>query len=161
MLNWIKKFFSRLILHEGSPNKLALSFCVGNYIAFSPFIGFHGIMAFVFSWLFRLNLAVTFATAYFVNNIWTAIPVYTADYIFGHWLVHSLFRLNVDSFTPRWMDAISLFLEQKLGLPRPCFWSFLIGGNILGIIISIALYPGMQRLFKNLIQQKNENFSTK
>jgi len=161
MVHWIKNFFSKLISHEQSPNKLAFSFCVGNYIAFSPFIGFHGIMACVFSWLFRLNLAVTFATAYFVNNIWTAIPVYTADYAFGYWLVHNIFHLNTEAFTPSWMNALSLYLEQKLGLPRPCFWSFLIGGNILGIIVSVGLYPGMQRLFNKLIQQKHENISKK
>ena len=161
MLNWIKKFFLKLILHERSPDKLAISFCVGNYIAFSPFICFHCIMVFAFSWMFRLNLAVTFATTYFINNIWTAIPVYTADYIFGHWLVYKLFHLNLEPFTPRWMQAITLFLEQKLGLPQPCFWSFLIGGNILGIIISIAVYPGIQRLFKKLVHQNNENLSAK
>lgn len=161
MLGWIKNFFLKLILHEQSPRRLAISFCMGNYIAFSPFIGFHGIMAFAFSWLFNLNVAVTFATTYFVNNIWTAIPVYTADYIFGYWIVHTIFCWNLEGYTFEWMNALSLYVEQMLGLSSPCFWSFLIGGNILGIITSIALYPAMQYLFSRLLQQKNENFSTK
>jgi uncharacterized protein (DUF2062 family) len=159
MLGWIKNFFLKLILHEQSSRRLAISFCVGNYIAFSPFIGFHGFMAFMLSLLFDLNVAVTFATTYFVNNIWTAIPVYTADYIFGYWLVHTMFGWNFEAYTFEWMHAISFYVEQKLGMPR--LWSFLIGGNILGIIVSIALYPVMQHLFSQLLLQKNENSSTK
>jgi uncharacterized protein len=160
-MQWIKNFFSKIILHEKSADKLALSFCVGNYIAFSPFIGLHTIMAFLFSWLFNLNLAVTCATTYFINNPWTAIPVYMIDYMFGHWLVHDILHLNFTAITPTWIHSLTSLLEQKLGINSPCFWSFLIGGNILGIIISIVLYPNMQKLFKKLLQQKNENISTK
>jgi len=94
---------------------------MGNYIAFSPFIGFHGLMAFVLSWLMGLNVAVTFATAYFVNNFWTAIPVYTADYIFGYWLIHDIFQYDVTGITPLWMTSLSELCAQKLGINNLCF----------------------------------------
>src|SRR5581483_10373754 len=65
---------------EHCSTKLALSFCVGVYIAFSPFIGLHTVMTFIFVWLFGLNLAATFTASWLINNPWTMIPIYSTDY---------------------------------------------------------------------------------
>ena len=146
VLSYLKKF----VYQERSPQKLAISFCIGNYIAFSPFIGLHTVMVFIAAWLFSLNFPVTFAEAYGINNLWTAVPIYTADYIFGYWLVHKVIHLNGLLYNPHWFNLMCQFFEQKLGLVKPCIWSFLIGGNLLGILTSIILYPFMVKLFSKL-----------
>lgn len=145
----------RLAFQERSAKKLAISFCMGNYIAFSPFIFLHTVMVFIFVWLFRLNFAVTFAVAYGVNNIWTAVPIYTTDYVFGYWLVHRVFGADLSSFDFSWMSYINNFFEHTLGLSRPCFWSFMIGGNLLGILTSIVLYPFLVSLFTRLVNMQD------
>jgi uncharacterized protein (DUF2062 family) len=147
MMVWVKNFFKKLIYQERSAEKLALSFCIGNYIAFSPFPGFHTLMVFLFSWMFSLNLGVTFASSCFINNPWTMIPVYGSDYIFGYWLLHKVFNLNFEVFEPWWMYYINMFCEKTLGIAKPCIISFIVGGNILGIGLSILLYPLMKRVF--------------
>lgn len=141
MLKRIKNFFTSLFNKDQSPRQIAAAFCVGNYIAFSPFFGLHGIMVIVFSSLLSLNFGIMFAAAYGINNPWTAIPIYTADYFFGHWLVHSVLHLPAESLTPGWLDSISSTFANYTGLAKPCMVSFLIGGNLLGIITSIILYP--------------------
>jgi hypothetical protein len=155
-MEWIVGFFKSLICYDSSPDKLALSFCVGNFIAFSPFLGLHTAMVFVFSWLFKLNLGVVLATSMMINNIWTLVPIYIADYIVGYWLMHRVIGLNVLLTNPSWMNAgwmssINSFFEQKLNVARPCLWSFLIGGNLLGFFTSILLYPLMVRIFSRLM----------
>ncbi len=147
ILNTWLAYFKKLAYEEKSPHKLALSFCMGAFIAFSPFPGLHTIMIFAFSVLFGLNLSVTFAAAYGINNPITLIPVYAADYGLGYWLLHKLLALDVAAINPWWMQTCSMYFEQKLGLPLPCIWSFLIGGNILGIVIALVLYPITKQLF--------------
>lgn len=148
----IKQFLQKLVSLEKSPRKLALSFCMGNYIAFSPFLFFHTAMIFIFSWLFRLNTAVTFATAYFINNPLSMTAVYTADYMVGHWLFYSILGVNPRLYNPHWIQYLNEICEKKIGIMLPCFWSFMIGGNVLAIVTSIILYPFMKIIFTRMMR---------
>ncbi len=150
MIRKIKEFLKKLISFEKCPQKLALSFCMGSYIAFSPFLFFHTAMIFAFSWLFRLNTAVTFATAYFVNNPISMTAVYTADYAFGSWLFYDMLGINLRLYDPCWVQYLNHIFEKKIGIALPCFWSFMIGGNILAITISVILYPIMKTVFSRM-----------
>ena len=157
MFNKLKHKLQTYIASEHSPTQLALAFCIGNYIAFSPFIGFHGLMALVISWLSGLNFPIMFAAAYGINNLLTAVPIYASDYILGYWITHTLFHLNLDFLTPWWLEQFQHFCHTKIGMPFPCIWSFLIGGNVLGILTSIGLYPIMKHCFKKLKNAHENN----
>ncbi len=135
MLKKIMNFFKKLVLEERSPRRLAFSFCLGNFIAFSPFLGLHTAMLFACSWAFRLNLAVMLGASMAINNVWTLGPIYMADYVFGYWLVHKATFLGSFVANPHWMTFVNTFFEDNLGLAQPCIWSFLIGGNLIVIII--------------------------
>jgi uncharacterized protein (DUF2062 family) len=126
---------------------------VGTYIAFSPFIGAHTIMVFAFSWLFKLNIPVTFAASAGINNPLTAIPVYLSDYFFGYWFLYKKLQLT-QLHNPAWMNIFEGFCINKLGINAPCIWSFLIGGNLLGIIIAMIAYPASKYLFSSMITRK-------
>jgi len=69
------------------------------------------------------------------------IPFYSGGYAFGYWLVHNLLGLN-----PTWVIS----LAKLFGSGTICLWSFLIGGNILGIAAALICYPIMRIIFKNL-----------
>lgn len=151
MAKIIKNFIKKMIYHERSPEKLALSFSMGTYIAFSPFMGFHTVMVFLFTWIFGLNLGVTLASSCFINNPWTMIPVYSAGYGFGYWMMHNLFNINTIFLEPAWMMSVNNFFEHTIGFAKPCLWSFLVGGNILGIALGLFLYPLMKRIFAHYV----------
>ena len=155
------QFFKMLVLKERSPHKLALSFAIGNYIAFCPFIGLHTAMIFLFAWIFKLNTAVTFATGYVVNNVFTAVPIFLSDYVFGYWLLHGVFHLKTHDINPTWMNIINDFLHTKLGIPNACFWSFMIGGNLLAIIVALVSYPLVKPLFVHLSRQMHKSEQNK
>ena len=118
----LSNFFARLVLQEKSAYKLAASCALGAYIAFSPFVGLHTVMVFAFSWLFALNSAVTWAVSVAINNPWTMMPVYGVDYLVGDWCA------------------------QYFGITLPAGWAFLIGGNLLGLLIGVMLYPIVLRM---------------
>lgn len=141
MKNRILQKLNQFIVQEPSPEKLILSFCVGNFVAFSPYpfpFGHTG-LALLLSLAFGLNTSIVFFAAFLINNPWTAILVYGTDYMFGFWLVHYL--LGLEPANPAWMNFINNFLQQKVNCGNFCLWSFLIGGNLLGIITSVMLYP--------------------
>jgi len=140
---------------ERSPHKLALSFCMGVYIAFSPFVGLHTAMVFVFSWLFALNLAFTWTISVFINNPWTMVPVYGSGHVIGDGIFYLLgidgMRLN-----PSWVNAINAFITKYTGLRGISLWAFLIGGNLLGIAAGVLLYPFMKQFFADQVRKFKE-----
>lgn len=142
MLGWNKflNFLKKILKSGASPKKLAISFCLGVYIAFSPFPGLHAVMMFFFSWLWGLNFPILFfATS--LNNPWTLIPFYSTDYFFGYWLIHDVFGWNPD---------FSISLAKVFGSGKICITSFLIGGNVLGVVSALLCYPLMLLLFTRL-----------
>ena len=149
-------FFTSLVLKESSPEKMALSFAMGVYIAICPFVGFHTAMIFIFAWMFRLNTAVTFTTGYIINNIFTLIPIFLADYSLGYWLLHKVFLLQTNQINPFWVNYINNFLYRKLNIPNACFWSFMVGGNILAISAAVFSYP-IAKYFAKYIKNKRKN----
>lgn len=141
--SWMEKItgvFSNALYAGATPERLALSFCVGIYIAFSPFPGCHTIMMVIFKYFLNLHFPTLFiATS--INNPWTMIPFFSGDYVFGYWLIHSFL-----GFDPGWGFSFA----RLFGSGKICLWSFLIGGNVLGIAASLLCYPFMYRMFGRL-----------
>jgi len=150
---WIVKYFigvfHTLLLKERSPKKLALSVCVGLYISFSPFLLMHTAMVLGFSWFFSLNMAAVFAGAV-VNNPWTMIPCHTAGYLVGEFFLRTVCRVDPMSLNPGWMSFINESIFNVTGIRGISFWSFMIGGNLLAIVVSVMLYPVLKLIFARL-----------
>jgi len=110
----MKKFIYKLISSEKSVTKLSLSFCFGVFIAWTPVIPLipvQTLLIFLFSWLFKLNTTVTFATVYLINNPFTMIPICFADYVFGSWLLNSILKIDLMPYNPKWINSFSDFFE--------------------------------------------------
>lgn len=129
-----------------SPSKLALSFATGLYVAFSPFPGFHTVMILACKWFLGFNFPMMLLSTNF-NNPWTMIPVYSLDYVFGYWLVHNLLG---------WNPGFTVSLGKYLGESSICLWSFLIGGNLLGVFAAIISYPLCKGFFERLLAKKKQ-----
>jgi uncharacterized protein (DUF2062 family) len=149
----IKNFFISLVAREPSPHKLALAFSLGVYVAFSPFPGFHTLTVLFFSLLLRLNFFVMFLVSNLVNNPWTMVPVYAADYLCGDALCYALFGHNFTIHNPSWMEWINGMIAQYVGLQEISLCSFLIGGNILGIVFAAISYPIVRYILSKIIPE--------
>ena len=146
----MKRYFTQLALKERCPSKFSLSVCAGAFIALSPFMGLHTAMIFVFAWLFRLNLPITFAVAY-LNNPWTVGPLLISEYLIGKKIVTWLGW----SFTnPEWVTSFNKILSTYLGFPQICFWTFIIGASVLTIVMSLILYPIVKYIFTSLMPRQ-------
>ena len=141
-----KKVFYKAMKSNSSPKKLALSFSIGLFIAFSPFPGGHTLIMLAASWLLKLNFPVVFLATSF-NNPWTMIPFYAVDYSFGYWFVHSLM-----GWSPSWIIS----LKRLFGSGSVCLMSFLTGGLVLGAIAAVISYPLMIRFFEKSMRLRQK-----
>lgn len=140
MIAWLKERSQQLIRLEKDSTKLAFGCSLGIYIAFSPFIGFHTAMTFLFSWLFGLNVAVLFTVSMLINNPWTMVPVYGLGYWFGDFLF-SCIGFNHHAYNPQWVLVCNAWLQHYIAWEGFSFWAFMLGGNVLGILFALISYP--------------------
>ena len=123
----------RQVLHlQESPERTALAFAIGVFIAFSPAYGLHTAMVVICTWLFGLNF-VALLTGAFVNNPWTIVPILGATYWTGAWLLG-----HTETPTFNWADlSFSGIYEQV----APYLIPFALGGFVLSVIGSLLTYP--------------------
>lgn len=146
ILSRLRSFFTKLIMSERCPKKLATSFCLGVYIAFSPFIGLHTAMTFLFGWLFALNTAIILTISMLINNPWTMVPVYGLDHVFGVW-VFDVCGFDCMAWNPYWLTSCNAYLQYYTGISGLSLYAFMLGGNLLGVTLGVMLYPLIRRFF--------------
>lgn len=156
IINKIKQFALYLLSKETNAKKLAIATSLGIYIAFSPFVGLHTAMVFLFAWLFNSNAILLFAVQCAINNPWTMVPVYGFDYLAGLWIFRMI-GLNPFLYDPAWNAKLNSWLAAAIGISGISFWAFFIGGNLLGIGFAGILYPVLLRIFSYLKIAKNNN----
>lgn len=154
MRHFIGHHAKRLLLHERSPKKLALAVSVALYVAISPFLGLHTMMLVVAGWAFGLNIPVLILVSYAVNNPWTMVPLMVGGYWVGYKILHGWLGLSVASMNPPLMHFVNDYLYQYVGLKDVSFWAWMLGGNVVGLVVAVVSYPLLHRLFKDLHAQQ-------
>jgi uncharacterized protein (DUF2062 family) len=135
--------FRRLLAIDDPPERTALAFSIGVFIAFSPFLGLHTILATLIAFLFRFN-KVAIYTGTFVNNpFFTLVPIIIASYAVGAFLLGRPLRIPEQGvellkdphlFTGAYYRRI--FFESW-----NVVWPFAVGGLVLSVVCSLLAYP--------------------
>jgi len=140
----------RLLAIDDPPERTALAFSIGIFIAFSPFLGLHTIMATVLAFLFRFN-KIALYTGTFVNNPFlTMVPIILASYALGALLMgrpvtlapeHLELLKHPHLLTAAYWRKLS---AHSLDVLAP----FTLGGLLLSVICSLTAYPLTLRLLR-------------
>lgn len=115
-----------------APHKIALSFAVGLFVAISPFIGAHTLMALALAWALRLNRVVTF-TAVYVTNPWSMIPIYT----FCTWIGMVVLGVDIVPSEINWRNIRLSTIQLEFGDIIP---PFLVGTLVVATAASFLSY---------------------
>ena len=92
--------FRRLLAIDDPPERTALAFSIGIFIAFSPFLGLHTLLATAIAFLFRFN-KIAIYTGTFVNNPFlTLVPIIIASYAVGAFILGEPLRIPDAGLTP-------------------------------------------------------------
>ena len=82
--------FRRLLAIDDPPERTALAFSIGVFIAFSPFLGLHTIMATAVAFLFRFNKIAIYTGTFINNPFLTLVPIIIASYAVGAFILGRL-----------------------------------------------------------------------
>ncbi|HYY42910.1 MAG TPA: DUF2062 domain-containing protein [Pyrinomonadaceae bacterium] len=142
--------FRRLLALDDPPERTALAFAVGVFIAFSPFLGLHTILATLIAFLFRFNKLAIYTGTFLNNPFLTLVPITFASYSLGARLMGRSMQL------PR----AGLELLKEPHLLTGAYWQelfrhswdillpFTVGGLALSVVCSLVAYPVTLQLLR-------------
>lgn len=149
----------RLLSLDDPPERTALAFAIGVFIAFSPFLGLHTIMATLAAFVFRFNKIAIYSGTFINNPILTLVPIIIASYATGAFLLGRPLRIS-----PEGIDLLSephlltAGYYRKLGREAwEVVWPFTLGGMILSVVCSLVAYPVTFWLLQKRAEKKVNN----
>jgi uncharacterized protein (DUF2062 family) len=126
-----------VLFHVGdTPHRTALAFGIGLWIAFSPLLGLHTVMALGIAFAFRLSRGAMLLGAY-INNPWTIAPLYIAGTTLGCFLLEVPPEGLVDI---DWDQHGLGFYRSLVAHLRPFLWPYVIGNTVLGVVAGVVGY---------------------
>jgi uncharacterized protein (DUF2062 family) len=135
--------FRRLLALDDPPERTALAFAIGVFIAFSPFLGLHTIMATLVAFLCRFNKVAIYSGTFINNPFLTLVPIIIASYAIGALVLGRPLRIPAEGIQ---------FLKDPHLLTRDYYhklfreswqivWPFTIGATVLSVVCSLIAYP--------------------
>jgi uncharacterized protein len=154
----LRQSLRRLLAVDDPPERTALAFSVGVFIAFSPFLGLHTIMATALAFAFRFNKIAIYTGTFINNPFLTLVPIIVASYAVG-----ALVMGRPLSLPP---GALELLKEPHLltgSYWRRLFdhlWEvvvpFSVGATVLSVVCSLAAYPVTLKFLRAHARRKGE-----
>ena len=135
--------FRRLLAIDDPPERTALAFAIGVFIAFSPFLGLHTIMATAVAFLFRFNKIAIYTGTFINNPFLTLVPIIIASYAVGAFILGRPLTIPDEGLellkNPRIFsgDYYSHLFVQSWNI----VWPFAVGAMALSVICSLLAYP--------------------
>jgi hypothetical protein len=135
----LRKALRNLLNLDDPPERTALAFAIGAFIAFSPLLGLHTIIATIIAVVWRLNKVAIYTGSY-LNNPWTLAPIIAASWAIGRLLIGA--------------PAIELPGVSLSAVMTAEFWAlmaaqwrqllpFAVGASILSVVSAAVSYPLM------------------
>jgi uncharacterized protein (DUF2062 family) len=153
----IRAAFRRLLAIDDPPERTALAFSIGVFIAFSPFLGLHTIMATAVAFLFRFNKIAIYTGTFINNPFLTLIPIIIASYAIGAFILGRPLRIPDEGLNLLTSPSIfsgdyyrQLFLQSW-----NIVWPFTVGATALSVVCSLLSYPLTLRILRRRFSRKN------
>lgn len=148
--------FRRLLAIDDPPERTALAFSIGVFIAFSPFLGLHTILATFIAFVFRFNKVAIYSGTFLNNPPLTLAPIIVASYAVGAFFLGRPLKIPAEGvellksphlFTGDYYRKVFL---QSLDIVEP----FALGGMILSVVCSLITYPLTLRALRRVRDRK-------
>src|SRR5918992_3715410 len=128
--------FRRLLAIDDPPERTALAFSIGVFIAFSPFLGLHTIMATALAFLFRFNKIAIYTGTFINNPFLTLVPIIVASYAIGAFFLGRPIRIPEEGIAllqdphPLSGDYYRKLFNQSWQI----VWPFTVGATFLSVV---------------------------
>lgn len=138
-----RKSLRRLFAIDDPPERTALAFSIGVFIAFSPFLGLHTIIATLLAVFFRLNKIAIYIGTFVNNPFLTLVPIIIISFAVGALVLGR----------PLTVPAEGMQLLKEPHLLTNDYWRrlsqngleillpYAVGGMVLSFVCSLGAYP--------------------
>ncbi len=157
----IKYLLHRLSRLPGTPYTLAAGFAFGAAASFTPFVGFHLILAASLSWLSRANILAS-AIGTSVGNPWTFPFIWVWIYSLGNWMGFGSTDSNVTElhFQHLFGQITEALLNgnfsDAVDIVGPVLWPMFLGGIPSAIGIWVIVYFPLNRILDSYQQRRGK-----
>src|SRR5437667_11699035 len=135
--------FSRLLALDDPPERTALAFSIGVFIAFSPFLGLHTILATLIAFIFRFNKIAIYTGTFTNNPFFTLVPIIVASYAVGAFVLWRPLRIPPEGIEllkhPRLLTGE--YYRQTFIRSWFLVEPFAIGGLVLSVVCRLICLP--------------------
>ena len=135
--------FRRLLAIDDPPERTALAFSIGVFIAFCPFLGLHTILATFVAFVFRFNKIAIYAGTFINNPFLTLVPIIIGSYAIGAFILGRPLKIPDEGVELLTHPAIfsgdyyrQIFI-QSWTIIKP----FAVGATVLSVVCSLLAYP--------------------
>lgn len=168
ILLWPRRSFSRSLRYMGkrimritaSPHAIAAGLAVGVFSAFTPFFGFHVVIAIVLAYFLAGNLAAAAIGTTFANPL-TLPFIWGATYELGRFMINGGSVSNATSLNLGRALETMQFSEIWTPLIKP----MLFGSSVLGMAFAVLVYfvtrfavAGLRRRRLEYLAQRQRDF---
>jgi uncharacterized protein (DUF2062 family) len=148
--------FRRLLAIDDPPERTALAFSIGVFIAFSPLLGLHTILATFIAFLFRFNKIAIYTGTFINNPPLTMVPIIIASYAVG-----AFFTGRPVKIPPQGLELLrdphlltGAYYRQLFTQGLAIFVPFAVGGMVLSVVCSLIAYPLTLRALRTVRRRK-------
>jgi hypothetical protein len=139
----VRRWLDTLLHVDDTPERTAAAFALGVCFGFSPFLGFHTVLAILFAFLFDLNRVAVLLGVY-SNLPWIIAPYYALVTIAAARMigfkVPEGFRTQIGTLFE--LSAFSgEFWHRLITILKPLLWPYAIGSMIGGLVLAAMAYP--------------------
>lgn len=140
---WPRRSFSRSFRYmgkrvlriSGSPHAIALGLAIGIFASFTPFFGFHAVLAILVAWLLSANIAAAAIGTAFANPL--TIPfIFGSTYTIGRLILN--FGGDGDAISVR--DFFAMLDERNFSELWEVLFQLLAGALVLGGVAAVFTY---------------------
>lgn len=139
----VRRWLEVLLHIDDTPERTAAAYALGIFFGFSPFLGFHTVLAVALAFLFSLNRVAVLLGVY-SNLPWIIAPYYTFATMFGAAITRTRlppgFRQRLGQlFELSFRDGT--FWRQVRSLLEPLLWPYAVGSFIGAVALASIAYP--------------------
>lgn len=157
------------------PHKIARGVAAGVFVCFTPFFGFHFILAAMLAFVMQGNILAALLATFFGNPL--TFPIIAAVALeLGYWMLGvrggvplpEVFTAFSDAAVELWRNVTALFTaevahwDQLRVFFRRVFWPYLVGGivpgTIAGVVAYVLMLPAVAAYQKRRVKKLKERY---
>jgi uncharacterized protein len=139
----VRRWLDTLLHIDDTPERTAAAFALGVFFGFSPFLGFHTVLAIVFAFFLDLNRVAVLLGVY-SNLPWIIGPYYALVTMAGGTLLGYKLPPGLKSQIGSLFEESAFsgeFWHRLITILKPLLWPYAVGSMCGALVLAAMAYP--------------------